>query len=135
MDTLKKWFVGSPLGVVAALVAAFSAVGIASADTSGSNAPPPTPVTTVGELQAVFCSFIGYFFWTVMIISIIFVLVAAFHYVTAGDDTEKTSKARRTLTYAAIGIVVALVAIGVPNIVASLFPGQPNIAVAGMCGF
>ena len=56
------------------------------------------------------------------------VLVAAYNYVTAQEDTEKTSKARRTLTYAAVGIAVVLIAYGFPQLVASLFPNNPSVS-------
>lgn len=82
----------------------------------------PTPVTNVQQLQDVLCNLIVYFFWIVITIAVIMVLYAAYTYVTARDDQEKTSRARRTLTYAAVGIAVALLAVGFPNIVGSLFP-------------
>ena len=70
--------------------------------------------------------FISWMILILIAISIIMVVMAAFQYVTAGDDTEKTSKARRTLTYSAIGIVVALIAYGFPQIVANVFPRTPR---------
>ncbi len=82
----------------------------------------PNPVQNVQQLQDVLCTFIVYFFWIVITISVIMILYAAFTYVTARDDQEKTSRARRTITYAALGIAVALLAVGFPNIVGSLFP-------------
>jgi hypothetical protein len=66
------------------------------------------------------CTFAVYFFYGVIIITVIMVLYASFLYVTAGDDIEKTSKARRTLTYAAVGIAVSLLAVGFPNIIEGL---------------
>jgi hypothetical protein len=83
MNKLKTWF-----GAVISMN--FLLVAIARAAT-GSNAPPPIPVTTTDELLTVICNFIGYFFWAVIVISVIFVLVAAYDYVTAGDDTEEHS--------------------------------------------
>ena len=64
----------------------------------------PNPVQNVQQLQDVLCTFIVYFFWIVITISVIMILYAAFTYVTARDDQEKTSRARRTITYAALGI-------------------------------
>jgi hypothetical protein len=62
------------------------------------------------------------------------VLYAAFTYVTARDDVEKTSRARRTLTYAAIGIAVALMAVGFPQLVGSIFPaGSINQSLNLQC--
>jgi hypothetical protein len=70
------------------------------------------------------CTFTVYFFYTVIIITVIMVVYASFLYVTAGDDTEKTTKARRTLTYAAVGIVVSLCAVGFPTIIEGLAGGS-----------
>jgi len=67
------------------------------------------------------------------VVSVIMVLYAAFMYVTAGDDTEKTSTARRTLTYAAVGIAVALISTALPDIVGSIFPTNPGASLNDVC--
>ena len=82
----------------------------------------PAPVTNKEQLNDVLCTFIAYFFWFVITMSVIMVLWAAFTYATARDDQEKTIRARRTLTYSAVGVAVALLALGFPSIVGSLFP-------------
>ena len=46
---------------------------------------------------------------------------AAFTYLTAEDDTEKVHRATKTLTFAAVAIVVALVAKGFPYLIMSIF--------------
>lgn len=63
-------------------------------------------------------------FSVLMVISVIMVLWAAYNYLTSSGDEEKVKKATRTITYAAVAIVVALIASGFPNIVAS-FTGTP----------
>ena len=63
------------------------------------------------------CLFAAYFIWTVVIISVIMVIVAAFYLVTSGGETEKVTKARQLLTYSAVGIIVALCAVAFPVIV------------------
>lgn len=88
-------------------------------------APPPAPQNQ-SQLNAVLCNIVAYFFWIVILVSVIMVLFAAFTYVTARDDQEKTSKARRTLTYAAVGIAVALLAYGFPAIISGFFPTVGN---------
>ena len=85
----------------------------------------PAPITTQSQLKALICSIIVWIFWFVLVLSVIMILVAAFDYVTAGDDTEKTTRGRRRLTYAAVGILVALLAFAFPTIVSSLLPGTP----------
>ncbi len=84
---------------------------------------PPSPITTPQGVLDLMCTFTVYFFYTVMIITVIMVVYASFLYVTAGDDTEKTTKARRTLTYAAVGVAVSLLAVGFPTIIEGLAGG------------
>ena len=76
------------------------------------------------------CTFVGYFFWFVLALSSIYVIVAAFWYVTAQEDVEKTSKARRTLTYAAVGVAVALCALAFPLIVGSLVAPSSSLKLS-----
>jgi cytochrome bd-type quinol oxidase subunit 2 len=83
----------------------------------------PSPITTPQGVLDLMCNFTVYFFYTVIIITTIMVVYAAFLYITAGDDTEKTSKARRTLTYAAVGVAVSLLAVGFPTIIEGLAGG------------
>ncbi len=80
------------------------------------------------SLVAFLCNIITWMVTILFATAIIMIVLAAFQYVTAGDDTEKTSKARRTLTYSAIGIAVALIAYGFPAIVASIIPGNPSVS-------
>src|SRR5579863_6151639 len=108
-------------------------VGISSMAVAFAQNQPAQPITTQNELQAFFCSVVGWFFWIVITISVIMVLFAAFTYVTARDDQEKTSKARKTLTYAAVGIAVALMAYGFPILIASVFPSNPDVPQVGNC--
>ena len=56
-------------------------------------------------------------FSIVMILAILFMLVAAFLFLTAGGSPEKIATARQMLTYAVIGIAVALLAYVIPYIV------------------
>lgn len=119
MARLKNRMGKVTLWVMPVVVVARFMLGITKAALS---APPPPVVTSVNELAVNFwCPIIGIFFWVVISLSVIMALWAAFTYVTASDDTEKTGKARKILTYAVIGIVVALVAGGFPALVGSVF--------------
>ena len=50
-------------------------------------------------------------------------MVAAYKYLTAGGDPEKVKSASNILIYAAIAIVVALFARGLPTLIYSLVGG------------
>lgn len=92
----------------------------------------PAPITAPGNINninqitsssGVICTIINWFFWLLIVLTIIFVLVAAFKYLTAGGDPEKVKSAGSTLLYAAIAVVVALIAKGLPLIVSSFIGG------------
>ena len=108
------------------------ATGIAHAQ--GFN-PAPNVVSNVGQLDTnLFCPVIYGMFWVLMSVSVIMVLWAAYTYLTAGEDTEKVHKATKTLTYAAVAIVVALIALAFPDIVGSVFSAAtPTASSLGSC--
>jgi hypothetical protein len=60
-------------------------------------------------------------FWILISLAIIMIFWAAYIYLTAGDDTEKVHKATKTITYAAVAVIVALLAKGFPTLVTSIF--------------
>ena len=115
MNAIKKFFVASPQSL-----RSMALIPIAFATSTGLS----TPIQTATDLQNLLCNIAAWFIWIVILISVIMVVFAAFTYATAEDDTEKTSKARRTLLYAAVGIAVALLAAGFPSIVATIFPNS-----------
>src|ERR1700689_3367376 len=105
MKKLTSWFTSIPLSLAAiGVTGRWLLLTVANAQTQA----PPQTISDKEDLTNLICSFIEYFFWIIIVISVIMVLVAAFDYVTAGDDAEKTSRGRKRLTYAAVGIAVAL---------------------------
>lgn len=73
---------------------------------------------------AIFCNIAGFLQSIALVIGIIYVVIASFKYITAQGDASKISDAHRTILYGAIGIFVALIAEGVPDIVASIVGGD-----------
>jgi len=128
MKKAKVWLATSPFSKMALgglLSLSFGLVAHAASP----NELPGQSIQDVPGLMGVICSFLAYFFWVVIVVSVIMVLMAAFWYVTAAEDTEKTSKARRTITYAAVGIAVAFLSTAVPSIVGSIFPQNPGASL------
>lgn len=56
-------------------------------------------------------------------LTVIMVLVGAFQIITAAGDPEKFSKGRKTITYAAIGFLAALISLGAVSLIKN-FLGQ-----------
>lgn len=91
--------------------------------------PPPVPPSQTnvpqgqisslnGVLQSL-CTVFAYAFYFLIVLAVIFVIVAAFKYLTAAGDPEKVKSAGTMLLYTAIAIGVALLARAVPLVVAS----------------
>lgn len=85
----------------------------------------PQQYTNVAQiLSAVpLCTIINWLFWFLIVLVIIFVLIAAFRYLTAAGDPEKVKLASLTLLYAAVAVIVALIAKGFPLIISSFVGG------------
>lgn len=86
----------------------------------------PSTINNIGQITGqagVVCTIINWIFWLLIVLTIIFVLVAAFRYLTAAGDPEKVKAAGSTLLYAAVAVVVALLAKGLPLIVSTFIGG------------
>ena len=59
----------------------------------------------------------NWIFLILIAVAVFYVILGAFNFVTAGGNTEQTGAARNYIMYAAIGILVALLAKAVPAIV------------------
>lgn len=82
------------------------------------------PVTSLPELVSragPLCTAINWAFTILIIIAIVFVLIAAFKYLTAAGDPEKVKSASHTLVYAAVAVAVGILAKGIPLIVGNFF--------------
>lgn len=80
------------------------------------------------------CNIFGWMFYGLIVLSLIMIVVAGFNYVTAGDNSEKVSKATKMIVFAAIGLAVALLAKAIPSIVAN-FLGATGGGGGGGNGF
>ena len=90
----------------------------------------PSPITGISQVQSLVCVIIDWLFWGLIVLAIVMFLVSAYKYVTSGGEPERTRSANRTLLYAAIAVVVALLAGGLPLIIGSFF----QVSSVGACG-
>jgi hypothetical protein len=89
---------------------------------------PVAPVTTnvpqgnINSLQSVLqllCTVFAWAFYFLIVLAVIFIIVAAFKYLTAAGDPEKVKSAGTMLIYTAVAIVVALLARAIPLVIGS----------------
>lgn len=101
-------------GAKAAALATFLApfVALAQAPTA-----PVAPVQTYDQIIALLDKATNWLFAILIAVAIIFILVAAFRYLTAGGDPEKVGKANHALIFAAVAVAVAIVAKAIPILV------------------
>lgn len=79
--------------------------------------PDLTPQDGVTQLdpKTAFLNIIIYGLYFVGGIALIFIVYGGIMYITSGGDSEKTTKARNTLLYAILGIIVVVSAIFIIN--------------------
>ena len=83
--------------------------------------PPATPpVRTLQNIVDIMDKVGKWIFAIVFALAIIFILVAAFQFLTAAGNPEKISSARNMLIYALVAVAIAAVAWGLPDLVQSL---------------
>ncbi|TSC75365.1 MAG: hypothetical protein G01um101430_460 [Parcubacteria group bacterium Gr01-1014_30] len=80
---------------------------------------PPIDIDVIEVLENI----VDWLFTILLIVSAIAIIVAAFLFVTAAGDPEKTSKARNFVIYALIGVAVAIAARGLVALVRRIVAG------------
>lgn len=78
-----------------------------------------TGVSTIGGVFATLQKAITWIFGILLVLAVIFLLYAAFLYLTSGGEEEKTKKAKNFLLYAIIAIVIAVLSRGIIALVRS----------------
>ena len=111
--------------VALAVVLSVAVVPIAvSAVETPVNGLPTTGIPQTGTSLVTRIGLIGNWVFAIFLaLSLIYIVLAAFQFVTGGGNPEQVSGARQKLIYAAIGIAVALLAAGFDNILRSILVG------------
>ena len=81
---------------------------------SGGTAPDEVPET---DVMIILGSVLNWMFAILLIVAAIFIIIAAFMFVTASGDPDKTKTARNFVLYALIGVLVAFAARGLVELV------------------
>jgi hypothetical protein len=99
---------------------------LAAAQVGGGSPTPAPTVTGVTSLQGIggtLCNITNWLFYFLIILAVLFIIVAAFKYLTAAGEPEKVKSASHMLLYAAIAIVVGILAKAVPSLIGSVLGG------------
>jgi membrane-associated HD superfamily phosphohydrolase len=66
---------------------------------------------------------VDWLFTLLLIVAVIFLIIAAFTFITASGDPDKISQARNFVLYALIGVAVAVAAQGLVSLVRNIVAG------------
>ena len=103
--------------IVTSVAPALLLLGVATLAFATTEQTAPVGPQTVNELLAVLDKVINFVFTALVIFSVIFIVLAAFQFVTAGADPAQVLQARQKLIWAAVGIIVALLARALPVVI------------------
>ena len=106
--------------ILLSLISSFVITSVAHADSSIPSIMQGGSISTLGT--NLFCPIQTYMFWILISLSVIMIMWAAYLFVTAKDDEEQVSEAKKSMFYAALGIVAGLLARAFPLVIASIFP-------------
>ena len=70
--------------------------------------------------ESIAVSLVNWLFGILLVVAVIFIIIAAYFFVTAQGDPEKTKSARNFVLYAVIGVLVAFAAKGLVMLVGTI---------------
>jgi hypothetical protein len=94
----------------------------------GGTVAPADVLNNQSDLPATLCAVVNWIFYGLIVFAIIMVLIAAYGYLTSSGDPEKTKNASHKLLYAAIAILVGLIARGFPELIGSFLGSSGSTA-------
>lgn len=91
--------------------------------TAGASGCTPVPASTIttelpkSGFENYISSALSFAIWTAGLLSVAFIIIGGIQYITAGASKDGAQKAKTTLTYAIIGLVIVLLAFVIRNFV------------------
>ena len=86
-----------------------------------SPAAVPTIITSIEDVNVLINKLISWMQFLLFALAALFIVMAAFTYLLANGDPEKTVKAKSQVIYSIIAIAIALLATGIVLVVRSFF--------------
>lgn len=83
----------------------------------------PSGPQTIGDFLALLDKLANWLFSILLIVAVVFIVYAAFKFVTAGGNPGEIEQARHMVLYAVIGIVIAVAAKGFVAVAKSFVTG------------
>ena len=85
-----------------------------------------SPIKEPEDIFVILAKVVQYTYTIFFIVAVIFILVAAFNFLTAQGEPEKIKNARAQITWALVAIAIALISVGAAQIIQTfLTPSAP----------
>ncbi len=94
----------------------FAATDICSSDASA-EVKEAAGCSGSGDLTAGITSILNAIIGVIGLVAVVFIIIGGINYMTSSGDSQKTKKAKDTILYAAIGLIVCALAFAVVNFV------------------
>jgi phosphoglycerol transferase MdoB-like AlkP superfamily enzyme len=117
MNRINKIIVSSATGIIATLLISNLALAVTVQVTPSIPGAPQSNIDTVTGVLGIVQNAVTVMYALFFILTVVLVLWAAFLYLTAAGNEEKVKKAKTTLIYAAVAVVVALLSLGFAQII------------------
>jgi len=91
--------------------------GVALFTNKASAASVSTGDLAQGSLETYITSALSFAIWAAGLLSVAFIIIGGFQYITAGASKDGAQKAKTTLTYAIIGLVIVMLALLIRNFI------------------
>lgn len=106
------------LGTSAAVLLTSPLLAFAALVTSGGEPDTAMKIAfPTGSLSTITETVANYVIGILVLIAVFYIIKAGYEFVTASGDSDKVNLARQSVMYAAIGIIIALLAKGIVNFV------------------
>lgn len=99
------------------------------AASAAASEPTKPRFNNIDEVIGSLCNIFQILFTIAILFGIVFILLAAFRYMTAGGSAERVGEATRAVRWAVVGIVFALLARSMPILIASIFGSSGSLDV------
>jgi len=122
--------------IAVGVLSGISVFNFAYGEVGGSGTPqaPQVPIHSISDILKIFCNAAWWFLTFVFLVATLAILWAAFKYITAGGEEKNVTEAKQILVYAVIGIVVALIAFSVIDVVYTFMAtGSGGNVFQGIC--
>ena len=131
---MKNLFLKNPVRALTGLALLLTAPVIALPASAQLVAPdaPQTNITSINGVFQLVNDIFNILFWMLIVLAGIFIIWAAFSYLTAGGDPEKVKQANRRVIYAAVAVVVGVLAKAIPSVVCSFISSGCSIGPGGI---